>query len=156
MTPRHSKPVPTSLRAAFEADKAHALKHRRLSIERLAELMATTPATLYKWLEQESMPARALIAWQHLTGANNVVRYLAACEAAVVIAVPVGRAATADDVHVLQATLNGAVGALLGYMSGDTDRDATLGKLGAGLEGLAWHRENVHKSAQPELDLGGE
>lgn len=77
----------------------------------------------------------------------------AACEAAVVIAVPVGRAATADDVHVLQATLNGAVGALLGYMSGDTDRDTTLGKLGAGLEGLAWHRENVHKSAQPELDL---
>lgn len=54
------------------------------------------------------------------------------------------------------ATLNGAVGALLGYMSGDTDRDATLGKLGAGLEGLAWHRENVRKSAQPELDLGGE
>ena len=52
--------------------------------------------------------------------------------------------------------LNGAVGALLGYMSGDTDRDTTLGKLGAGLEGLAWHRENVRKSAQPELDLGGE
>ena len=63
MNVRHSKPVPTSLRAAFEADKVHALKHRRLSIERLAELMATTPATLYKWIEQESMPARALIAW---------------------------------------------------------------------------------------------
>ena len=123
---------------------------------RLAELMATTPATLYKWLEQESMPARALIAWQHLTGANNVVRYLAACEAAVVVAVPCGRSATSDDVHVLQATLNGAVGALLGYMSGETDRDMTLGKLGAGLEGLAWHRENVRKIAQPELDLGSE
>ena len=40
------------------------------------------------------MPARALIAWQHLTGANNVVRYLAACEAAVVVAVPSGRATT--------------------------------------------------------------
>ncbi|WP_298619554.1 hypothetical protein [uncultured Zoogloea sp.] len=153
MNARHSKPVPTSLRAAFEADKVHALKHRRLSIERLAELMATTPATLYKWIEQESMPARALIAWQHLTGANNVVRYLAACEAAVVVAVPCGRSATAEDVHVLQATLNGAVGALLGYMSGETDRDMTLGKLGAGLEGLAWHRENVRKSDQPELDL---
>lgn len=156
MNARHSKPVPTSLRAAFEADKVHALKHRRLSIERLAELMATTPATLYKWIEQESMPARALIAWQHLTGANNVVRYLAACEAAVVVAVPSGRATTSEDVHVLQATLNGAIGALLGYMTGETDREMTLGKLGAGLEGLAWHRENVRKSAQPELDLGGE
>jgi hypothetical protein len=156
MTTRHSKPVPTSLRSAFEADKAAALKHRRLSIERLAELMATTPATLYKWLEQETMPAKALIAWQHLTGANNVARYLAACESCVVVSVPVGRASTANDVHVLQENLNGAVGALLGYMRGDTDRDATIGKLGAALEGLAWHRENVRKSDQPELDLGGE
>jgi len=156
MTARHSKPIPGSLRAAFEADKAHALKHKRLSIERLAELQATTPATLYKWLEQESMPAKALIAWQHLTGANNVVRYLAACEGAVVISVPCGRSVKAEDVHVLQATLNGAVGALLGYMSGETDRETTIGKLGAALEGLAWHRENVKKSDQPELDLGGD
>ncbi|MBS0367610.1 MAG: hypothetical protein JSS57_00255 [Proteobacteria bacterium] len=136
-------------------DKTHALKHRRLSIERIAELMATTPATLYKWLEQESMPAKALLAWQHLTGASNVVRYFAAAEGAVVISIPTGRAPTSEDTHALQGTLNSAVGALLDYMSGDMDRDSTIGKLGAGLESLAWHRENVRKSAQPELDLEG-
>lgn len=106
MNSRHSKPVPNSLRMAFELDKSHANKHRRLSVERLAELMGTTPATLYKWIEQETMPAKAVLAWQHLTGAINVARYLAAAEGAVVITVPIGRATTSDDVHALQATLH--------------------------------------------------
>jgi hypothetical protein len=154
MSNRHSKPVPNSLRMAFEMDKSYALKHRRLSIERLAELMGTTPATLYKWIEAETMPAKAVLAWQHLTGALNVVRYLAGAEGAVVIAMPCGRATTAEDVHVLQATLHGATGALLDYMAGQMDRESTLGKIGAGLESLAWHRENVRKADQPELDLG--
>ena len=154
MTAQHLKPGPNSLRAAFEADKAHAIKHRHLSIERLAELKGTTPATLYKWIEQESMPAKALIAWQHLTGAQNVVRYLAAAEGAVVVVIPTGRATTAEGVHALQATLHEATGALLDYMAGHLDRESTLGKLGAGLESLAWHRENVRKGDQPELDLG--
>ena len=154
MTRRTSKPVPTSLKAAFEADKDHAFRRRRLNIERLAELLAVTPATLYKWIEAETMPAKAVLAWQHLTGAQNVVRYLAAAEGAVVVAIPTGRATTAEDVHVLQATLHGATGALLDYMAGHMDRESTLGKLGAGLESLAWHRENVRKVDQPELDLG--
>lgn len=153
MSRRHSTPVPSSLRAAFEADKAHALAHRRLNVERLAELLGATPATLYKWIETDTMPARALPAWQHLTGASHVVRYLASREGAVVIAVPAGRAASADDVHALQATLNEAVGALLGFARGELDRDTTLGRLSAGLESLAWHRANIEKSDQPELEF---
>lgn len=153
MTTRHSPPVPTSLRQAFEMDKAHALKHPHLTIERLAELMSTTPATLYKWIETDSRPARALLAWQYLTGANNVARYLASAEGGVLIKFPTGKAPTADDVHVLQATLNGAIGALLGFMTGETDQATTLGKLGAGLEALAWHRANVANADQPELDF---
>lgn len=154
MAQRVSKPVPTSLRAAFEADKALALKHKRLSVERLAELLGTTAATLYKWLETDSMPVRVLIGWQHLTGGLNVVRYLASREAAVVIQIPTGRTPDADDVHVLQGTLNGAVGALLDYMQARTDRDTCMGKLSTGLESLAWHRANVEKSEQPELEFG--
>ncbi|CAM5458589.1 hypothetical protein TMEC54S_03505 [Thauera mechernichensis] len=153
MSRRHSSPVPSSLRAAFEADKAHALKHRRLNVERLAELLGTTPATLYKWIETDTMPVRALIAWQHLTGALHVVRYLASREGAVVITVPTGRTASADDVHALQATVNDAIGALLDYLRGTLDRDSTLGQLSAGLESLAWHRANVEKADQPELEF---
>ena len=152
MAQRSSMPVPPSLRAAFEADKAAALK-RRLNVERIAELLGTTPATLYKWLETDSMPVRALLGWQHLTGGMHVVRYLASREGAVVIQIPTGRTPDADDVHILQATLNGAVGALLDFMAGKADREQCMGKLSTGLETLAWHRATVEKTEQPELEL---
>lgn len=145
--------MPTSLQNAFELDKAHALAKHRRNVERLAELMSTKPATLYKWLEQDGMPVTHLLAWQHLTGSDAVVRYLAASAHKVVIEIPTGRKTDAEDVHVLQATLNGAVGALLDFMKGDMDRDTCMAKLGTGLESLAWHRENVRKNDQPELDL---
>jgi len=153
MSRRFSTPVPSSLRAAFEADKAHATKHRRLNIERLAELLGTTPATLYKWIETDTMPVKVLLGWQHLTGANHVVRYLASREGAVVVSIPAGRAVDAEDIQVLQATLNGATGAVLDYHRGQCDRDAALGKIGVGLESLAWHRANVEKADQPELEF---
>lgn len=153
MPRRISTPVPSSLRVALEADKAHALKHRRLNIERIAELLNTTPATLYKWIETESMPVRTLIAWQHITGANNVVRYLASREAAVVVQIPPGRQVTAEDIHELQTVLNAAPGALLDLKAGRIDRETCAGALTSGIESLAWHRANVEKSEQPELEF---
>lgn len=153
MTRRISNPVPTSLRAAFELDKAHALKRRRLNIERIAELLSTTPATLYKWIETDSMPVRALIAWQHITGSNHVVRYLASREGAVVIQIPTGRDVTAEDIHDLQMVLAAAPGALLKLMKGQIERSECLSALTNGMESLAWHRANVERQEQPELEL---
>lgn len=153
MTRRNSTPVPTSLRAAFEADKAHALKRRRLNVERLAELLGTTPATLYKWIETDSMPVRALIAWQHLTGSNHVIRYLASREGAVVVQIPVGREVTADDIQDLQMVLSQAPGALLKLKRGEIERDECVSALTSGMESLAWHRANVERQSQPELEL---
>lgn len=153
MTTRISNPAPTSLRAAFELDKAYALKRKRLSIERIAELLGTTPATLYKWLETDAMPVRALIAWQHLTGSNHVVRYLASREGAVVIPIPVGRQITSEDVHDLQMVLAAASGALLHLKAAAIERDECISALTSGIESLAWHRANVEKAHQPELEL---
>lgn len=151
---RHaSKPMPTSLRGAFEQDKAHALARHRLNIERLAELMGTTPATLYKWLETDAMPINRLAAWAHLTGSDSVVRYLAASGHKVVIDIPHGSATGPQDVQGLQTTLNHAVGALLDFHAGRLDRDACIAAITGGLEVLAWHRENVRKNDQPELEL---
>ncbi|MCK9987425.1 MAG: hypothetical protein AzoDbin1_03897 [Azoarcus sp.] len=152
MAPRFSKPVPGSLRAAFEMDRDHAKRHRR-SMEHVAELMDETPGNLYKMTENGTMYVSRLLGWAHHTGSDAVVRYLAARLGKVVIDVPPGRATESADVHALQAALNASVGALLGFMSGELDRDACMATLGAGLESLAWHRENVRKSDQPELEF---
>lgn len=153
MSRHSSKPLPTSLRATFEADKAHALARYRLNVERLAELMATTPATLYKWLETDAMPINRLAAWEHITRSDCVVRYLAAAAHKVVIDIPTGHAIQAADVQQLQTTLNSAVGALLDFHAGRLDRDGCIAAITGGLEVLAWHRENVRKNDQPELEL---
>lgn len=153
MSPHRSKHLPHSLRAAFEADKQHALARHRRNVERLAELMATTPATLYKWLETDAMPINRLAAWEHLTGSDHVIRYLAASAHRVVIDIPHGHATAASDINALQTTLNQAVGALLEFHTAAIDRDTCMAALGAALEALAWHRENVRKNDQPELEL---
>lgn len=153
MSKRNSTPVPTSLRAAFEADKAHALKHRRLNVERLAELLGTTPATLYKWIETDSMPVRSLIAWQHITGATHVVRYLASREGAVVVQIPPGRNVTAEDINELQTVLTAVPAALLDLKAGRIDRSACMAALTGGMESIAWHRANVERHEQPELEF---
>lgn len=140
MSRHSSKPLPTSLRAAFEADKAHALARHRLNVERLAELMSTTPATLYKWMETDAMPINRLAAWQHITRSDYVVRYLAAAGHKVVIDIPHGHAIDAAEVQGLQTTLNSAVGALLDFHAGRLDRDGCMAAITGGLEVLAWHR----------------
>lgn len=153
MRPRHYKPIPASLRSAFESDRDFARNHRRTTIEHIAELMELTPGNLYKQIEDGTLHISRLLAWSTHTGSDAVVRYLAARLGKVVIDIPAGKAADADDVHALQSTLNEAVGALLDFMRGKADQPTTLGKLGAGLEALAWHRANVAKANQPELDL---
>jgi len=145
--------MPTSLKAAFEMDKANARNRHRRSVEHIAELMDLTPANLYKQLEDGTMHASRLLGWAHHTGSDAVVRYLAARLGKVVIDVPLGRRTQDADVHALQETLNGAVGALLKYMSGELDRDGCIGLLTCGMESLAWHRANVAKDDQPELDF---
>ena len=94
-----------------------------------------------------------LAAWAHLTGSDCVVRYLAASGHKVVIDIPHGHTADAADMQGLQTTLNSAVGALLDFHAGRLDRDACIAAITGGLEVLAWHRENVRKNDQPELEL---
>ena len=129
------------------------IRRHRASVERMAELQAVTPALLYKWLEQETMPVNRLAGWFHMTGGTALIRFLSAQAGGVFVPVPTGRRLSHEDFHALQQVLNEAVGALLAFSAGKLGRDECLGALAAGLEGLSWHRENVARSAQPELEF---
>lgn len=146
--------VPTSVSAAFDQDKAQAIKGRRLSVERLADLHATKPATLYKWMEDGTMPVLHLAGWFHNTGGKGVIRLLCAQAGGLFIEIPSGRRASATDVNDLQGVLTDAVRALLDFHAGRADREGCMAALMGGLEALAWHRENVRKADQPDLEFG--
>jgi hypothetical protein len=148
-----SNSTPTSIRAAFELDRKHAGRYRRMSVERMAELRDITASALYKQLEDGTMHASKLAGWFHDTGGKAVIRFLAAQAGGVFIEVPTGRKADATEVHKLQAALTESVGALLDFHKGAISAQDCIAHLWHGMENLAWHQENVRKSDQPELEL---
>ncbi len=154
MPKRFSGQPAGNLRAAFEQDKQIALLDHRRGIERIAELMShMKPATLYDWIDELRMPVSALPAWEHATGGGRVIRYLASQGGRMLIDVPHGRPLQASDVQGVQRTTHDAIDALLGFTEGKTSAEATMDALLKAMTALAWHRENVRKHDQPELDL---
>lgn len=154
MSKRFSVAPATSLRMAFEQDKQRALQQHRRGIERIAELMNNVrPATLYDWIDELRMPVHALPAWEHATGGGAVVAYLASAGGRLLIDIPRGRALASSDVQGLQRVTVDAIGALLGFQEGKVSADEAIAALQQAMNALAWHRENVSRMSQPELEL---
>ena len=145
---------PTSLLHALELCVDYAREVHNLSVERIAERMGeTTHHALYKWLAEGGMPMRKLRSFEHACGCKYVSRWIAMSGDLLTIDIPTGRSANSEDVMALQETLNDAVGALLLFYQGKANADSVLARVTAGMEGLAFHRENIRKYDQPELDL---
>ncbi len=144
---------PNSLREAFRLCKEHARETKNLSVERISELLDVSPDALYKWLSNGSMPSGKIQAYEHVCGIHYVSQYLAASANRLVIEVPTGRSAASMEINELQVAFGDAVKALIQYYDARMDQQATEDALTHILAGLAWHRENVHKAEQPELEL---
>lgn len=155
MSRRNWKRVqPRSLREAIELCKDYAKESRRLSVERIAELMGEESHwTVYGWLRDGSIPLRKLPAYEHVCGCDYVSRWIAHSAGKLLIDMPTGRDLSGDDLHALQATLNSAVGSLLKFAQGLAEERDVMGEITLAMEGLAWHRENVARHAQPELEF---
>lgn len=147
-----SRRVPTSLRAAFEQDKAEGIRHG-LSVERHADLHAVSASRLYKWMEDADLPANRLAAWFHNTQGRAVIRYLAAQAGGLFVQVPTGRKPNPIEMTELQQLLAETTGALLRFYAGQADAQATLAVVQQAMEALAWHRGTVEKHTQPELEF---
>lgn len=154
MSRRNWKRVPTSLQSAFEQDKAHGIRTRQLSVERHAELQAVSASRLYKWMEDADLPANRLAGWFHNTGGKAVIRYLCAQAGGLFVPMPTGRRPSAEETTELQHVLADTGAALLRFYAGKADQAETLGAVQHALELLAWHRNTVEKTDQPELELG--
>lgn len=145
---------PTGLLNAMELNVEHALATRNAGVARIAEGMSEeSHHNLYKYLANGRMPLVKLRAFEDACGATFVTRWLAMSAGMLVIDMPTGRSADSNAVLALQETLNEAVGALIQFYSGKADQADVLARLTAGLEGLAFHRENVKKFDQPELQF---
>lgn len=146
---------PRSLREAIELCKDFALEKRHRSVERIAELAGEESHwTVYGWLRDGSIPGKKIHAYQHACGCDFITRYYAHSSGMLLIPMPTGSKLEGEEVHRLQHTLNTAVGALLSFADGQMDGDHARAELTAAMCALAWHRENVARHHQPELELG--
>ena len=146
---------PSNLRDAFRLCKEFAREKKNLSVERIADEMGISDDLLYKYLSDGSMKAREIRVFERICGAQFVTNHLTASANRVVIDIPTGRAASALEINELQTVIADAMGLLIRFYGGDADQAATEAGLTEILIGVAWHRENAHKSTQPELELEG-
>ena len=143
-----------SLREAFRLTKEYGRERKNFSVERIAELLDCSPDALYKWLSNGSMPSGKIQAYEHICGIHLVSEYLAASANRIVIEIPTGKAANAADISELQAVISESVTKLIRFYRGEADQLETEDALTGVLNSVAWHRVNVHKTDQPELNLG--
>ena len=148
------RPIPTSLHGALEADKDEGIHRRRMSVERIAEAYGNRPKTVYDWIEEASIPASKLALWFEKTGGKNAIRFLCAQAGGLFIELPTGRPTTSHGINELQTVLTQSVRALLDFQEGKLGKDECGAALMAGLEGLAYERQQVLRADQPELEFG--
>ncbi len=145
---------PSSLRQALEGCKDFAREKKNLSVERLAEQMGLADHyLLYKWLQTGRMPANMIPPFELACGADFVTRWMTMRNGHLVISIPAGQASHPEDMQVLQGLLNDTLGVLMRFYAGRADAESTLSALNTALAELSWHRENVAKSGDPELDF---
>lgn len=145
---------PLNLRHALELTKDYARDVHNLSVERVAERMGMADHwTLYKWFQNGRMPIALVPAFEVACGIDFVTRWLASSSNRLLIAIPTGRQASAQDILALQEVLHMATGQLLQFYSGKATAVDALSAIHLAMEGLAWHRENIEKHSQPELEF---
>ncbi|MDI1278049.1 hypothetical protein [Methylobacter sp.] len=143
---------PRDLRDAMDCCLEYArVKHNR-SVDTVAELMGLASKwTLYKWIQEASLPARMIKPFQHACGIDFVSRWYVVSEGKLVIEIPKGRKGGPEDIQALQSATHDAIGALMQFYADPNDMDATLAAMQTALERMAWHKGNVEKYRQPEL-----
>ena len=147
---------PTSCRDALHQCKAYAQEARNLSVERIADQMGLPDHwALYKWIESGRFPFVLIPAYESACGINLPSRWLAATQRRLLVDMPVGRAATENDLVQLGTGFQQAVQLLSDFYksNGATDPAPVLDALRSHLESVAHHHLNVAGFSQPELDF---
>jgi len=158
MTRRRWKPrQAATMQEAIRLCLDYALHKHNRSVARVAELVGVSEWVIYKWMSEGSIPSKRIRPFEFACDATFVTQYIAVSAQKLVIDIPAGRAAGERDLLDLQNALNSAVSLLTSFYRDEAKPENVLQGVTLAMMQLAGHRENVRKSAAPELDLfGGE
>lgn len=153
---RQGKSVPTSLDEAIERQLDAAAK-LGLVPKKMADLMGVEVKTYYRWLAESSMPLNRVRQFEAFCKASHISEYLCTAQGyKVVIAIPSGKKAAVIELSEVQANAADAMALLARFYQDKVGLDETVSALSRVLSQVAYHRENVLKAGEPELELFGE
>ncbi len=147
---------PQSIQEAIRLDLDFALHKHNRSVARVGELCGVTEWTIYKWMQEGSIPSIRIRPFEFACGATFVTQYIGLSAGKLLIDIPAGRDVDQGDLLDLQNTMNDAVRLLTDFYRGKANSNDVLLGVTAAMEQMAGHRENVRKHAEPELALFGE
>ncbi len=146
--------VPATLKDALYGCIEYAKEARNLSVERVADMCGINSRdTLYKYISEARLPVGLVLAFEGACGINLISRWNASASGQLLLDIPKGKTATPEDINNLQAAIAAAVGDLIDFYRDQKGEAEVLASVTAALNELAWHRANVSKHDQPELDL---
>ncbi|BBF86308.1 hypothetical protein DLM_2707 [Aquitalea magnusonii] len=125
--------------------------------KRMADLMGVDVKTYYRWMAESSIPLNRVRQFETFCKASHISEYLCTAHGGrVVITIPTGKKTKASDLGEMQGNFGKVVMLLEQFYRDKTDLQETLGALNEVLSQVAYHRENVIKIGQPELELFGD
>ena len=155
MRNRKGQSIPSSLDDAIQCQLAAAEKSG-LVPKRMADLMGVDIKTYYRWMAESSMPLNRIRQFETFCKASYISEYLCTAQGGrVVITIPTGKKAKASDLGEMQANFGKVVMLLEQFYRDKADLPETMDALNEVLSQVAYHRENVAKTATPELELFG-
>lgn len=133
--------------------KDHAKRRYNLSVERIADDMGMTASRLYQHLENGDMPFNRVRSFQKACRCNFVTRYMAAGDNCLLVPIPNAKKLPDDKLVNISATYSRALHLLTQFHENGQDPEQVIAALTEHMENTAWHRANVEKHTQPELDF---
>lgn len=143
----------TSLVHALRLCKEYGQDRKKLSVERIADLMGVSYDSLYKWLGTGRMPANLVPSYEHACGCHFVTDWYAAMSGRLVVPMPTGRSSGQVELLAVNSSCAEALQLLTNFYANPAQAEAaaTLQALRTHLEQVAYHHNNVARCAEPEL-----
>lgn len=145
--------VPHNMNHAIQLCKQHALDNKNMSVARIADHLAITTDTLYKWLGNGRIPANHVFAYEQACGISFITEYLAHSQGYLLVKAPTGRKAEHKDLNKLQLYMAQVAAKIIEANEGDCTAQDAIDHIKVLMQDLAYQQKNVAAVQVPQTQF---
>jgi hypothetical protein len=138
---------------AIQLCKQHALDNKNMSVARIADHLAITTDTLYKWLGNGRIPANHVFAYEQACGISFITEYLAHSQGYLLVKAPTGRKAEHKDLNKLQLYMAQVAAKIIEANEGDCTAQDAIDHIKILMQDLAYQQKNVAAVQIPQTQF---